>query len=223
MNPNDSKPDPSRPGDSTPNDTVEGIEELAALYAAGALTIETREAVDARLATGDIALQRAIAGFDSAALSLFEAVPEKTPPPHVREKLLSLIDQESNDAPTANPQVWKHWQSEVMDSPLLIRRSDDQAWEPTGIDGIETRPLFVDRERNQTTMLVRMAGGTAYPRHLHAGPEECYVLEGDLHVGEEVLYAGDYQRAAPGSHHPVQSTEKGCLLLLVSSLSDELE
>jgi anti-sigma factor ChrR (cupin superfamily) len=81
----------------------------------------------------------------------------------------------------------------------------------------------MDSARDRMTCLVRMAAGTAYPRHIHAGPEECLVLEGELRVGDEMLRAGDYQRAAPGSHHPVQSTDRGCLLLIVSSLSDELE
>jgi len=36
------------------------------------------------------------------------------------------------------------------------------------------------------------------------------------------MRAGDYQRAETGSTHPVQSTRGGCLLLLTSSLRDEL-
>jgi len=36
------------------------------------------------------------------------------------------------------------------------------------------------------------------------------------------MHAGDYQRVEVGSEHPVQSTENGCLLFIVSSLHDEL-
>ena len=73
------------------------------------------------------------------------------------------------------------------------------------------------------TAMFRMAAGTSYPEHIHDGPEECYVLEGDLHVGDRmVMHAGDYQRATPGSEHDEQWTEGGCLLLVTSSLSDEL-
>jgi anti-sigma factor ChrR (cupin superfamily) len=71
-------------------------------------------------------------------------------------------------------------------------------------------------------MLVRMDPGSSYPGHLHAGVEECFVLEGELRVGEEVLRRGDYQRADEGSEHGIQWTEKGCLLLIVSSQDDEL-
>ena len=36
------------------------------------------------------------------------------------------------------------------------------------------------------------------------------------------MHAGDYQRASGRSIHPVQSTDGGCLLLIVSSLRDEM-
>ena len=71
-------------------------------------------------------------------------------------------------------------------------------------------------------MLVRMAPGSSWPPHRHAGPEECYVLEGDIDVGGTRMTAGSYQRVTAGSEHPRQSTIDGCLLLLISSLHDEL-
>jgi anti-sigma factor ChrR (cupin superfamily) len=67
-----------------------------------------------------------------------------------------------------------------------------------------------------------MDAGSSYPRHVHNGAEECLVLEGDIRMGDAVLHAGDYQYAPPDTLHGVQSTEKGCLLLITSSLSDEL-
>ncbi len=120
------------------------------------------------------------------------------------------------------PQVWKQWDSTSAGGALFTLRSDATPWEPTGIEGIEIRRLFVDRQRNQTTMLIRMAAGRSYPRHVHGGAEECLVLEGDLRVGDNVLHAGDYQRAPEGSLHGVQATDGGCVLLIVSSLTDEL-
>jgi anti-sigma factor ChrR (cupin superfamily) len=122
-------------------------------------------------------------------------------------------------------QVWKSWTSTSSRSPLAdftFVHSSAGDWQATAIDGIEARQLFVDPQQDRATFLVRMAPGAAYPAHVHAGPEECFVLEGDLEVGGLRMQAGDYQRAEPGSTHCVQSTEKGCLLLLVSSLRDEL-
>src|SRR4029077_15255305 len=96
-------------------------------------------------------------------------------------------------------------------------------FEPTSIEGIDVRRLFVDEGADRVTMLIRMAPGTAYPAHRHGGVEECFVLEGDLEIGEEFeMNAGDYQRMDGGSAHPLQSTRGGCLLLLSSSRHDEL-
>jgi quercetin dioxygenase-like cupin family protein len=41
-------------------------------------------------------------------------------------------------------------------------------------------------------------------------------------VGDLVLRTGDYQCVPAGSVHGVQSTASGCLLLIVSSMHDEL-
>jgi serine/threonine protein kinase len=84
--------------------------------------------------------------------------------------------------------------------------------------GRVARPEFVDEQNDHFTALVRMA---PYPRHIHRGPEECLVLEGDLRVCDTVLYPGDYQRAPTGTVQGVQSTDQGCLLLTTSSLTNE--
>ncbi len=89
-------------------------------------------------------------------------------------------------------------------------------------EGIRVRRLFVDRERGTVSMLVKMAAGARYPGHRHAAVEECYVIEGDLHVTGTVLLAGDYQRADLDSVHGVQWTEKGCTAFITTSLHNEL-
>lgn len=121
-------------------------------------------------------------------------------------------------------QPWKRWAARsAKTGGFAVHRADPDAWEPTSIPGIEVQPLTVQPELRQATMLVRMAPGTAYPPHRHGGPEECFVLSGDLSVGTETeLHTGDFQRAEAGSLHPVQSTRGGCLLLIQTSLDDEL-
>lgn len=98
----------------------------------------------------------------------------------------------------------------------------NDGFERTGIEGIEAKTLFVDAARRRVSMMVRMAPGTSYPAHRHAAVEECFVVSGDIRVGERVLRAGDYQVAAEDSIHGVQSTEHGCVLFIVSSQDDEL-
>jgi anti-sigma factor ChrR (cupin superfamily) len=103
-----------------------------------------------------------------------------------------------------------------------LHRADDAAFEPTAIAGITVRRLSVDRAADRATMLVRMAPGTSYPPHRHGGAEECFVLSGDLHHEDRVMRAGDYELTTAGTRHERQWTDDGCLLLIRSSLSDEL-
>lgn len=216
--------------------------ELAALYVAGAM--ETALAQHFERHMDECSICRAeVTRLDAVAAKLFNAVTPSRPAPHIRERLLKQVSQDaqteaacagggpgSGDPPAArvsphdpgaNPQIWRDWGGD-RSAALVTRHAGDGAWEQTGIPGITLRRLFVDRARNQISMLVRMAPGTAYPRHVHDGPEECYVVSGDLHVGDTVLRAGDYQRAEPESLHGVQWTEHGCELFLISSLTDEL-
>ena len=44
--------------------------------------------------------------------------------------------------------------------------------------GISCQLLATDAERNRVTMLVRLAPGTEYPPHRHAGVEELHMLHG---------------------------------------------
>ncbi|MDZ7343245.1 MAG: cupin domain-containing protein [candidate division KSB1 bacterium] len=125
------------------------------------------------------------------------------------------------------PQIWKAWakasHSVAAETPgISVCRANEGAWEDIGINGISVKHLFIDPAHDSVTMLVRMPAGASYPRHRHGGAEQCYVLEGDLHDGDVTLHAGDYQCADANSLHGVQYTENGCLLLIVSSLHDEL-
>jgi anti-sigma factor ChrR (cupin superfamily) len=134
-----------------------------------------------------------------------------------------LADNEKS----AGLQVWKTWTNRPDGAKpalpgLLTLGASEGAWEDIGISGIKVKRLFVDAQRDSVTMLVRMPAGAAYPRHRHAAPEQCYVLEGDLRINDLVFCAGDYQYAEPNSIHGIQYTKDGCLLLIVSSLHDEL-
>lgn len=128
-------------------------------------------------------------------------------------------------AAPALDRTWQRWSGtpgETIAPGLVNVPSSDAGWETIGIAGISVKRLSVDASARKATMLIRMAPGTSYPRHRHASREECFVLEGSLKVGESLLRAGDFQVADENSIHDVQSTESGCLLLIVSSQDDEL-
>lgn len=199
--------------------------ELAALYLAGALSQQETAQFEAHLESGCAACNEELRRLDGAAATLLNGVTPLEPPKHIREQLLERARTEPKEPAAAGRspvQVWRRWESNAEGTDLFIRRSDEGDWEETGVDGVRVRRLYVDRRRNQMTALVRMSAGASYPRHIHNGAEECLVLEGDLFVGDTELRAGDYQFAPVGSRHGIQRTTGGCLLLIVSSLSDEI-
>ena len=199
-------------------------EERAALSTCGALSPPEQTALESDLAR-DGELRHEVARLDGVARALAATVDPLTPDPRVREAVLRSARRPPAPGPNAQgAQVWREWKDDEIDGGILFTLPGSEgSWEPTGIDGIEVRRLFVDRVHNRMTAMFRMAAGTAYAPHVHDGPEECYVLEGDLHVGEDiVMHAGDYQRAPAGSKHGVQRTEHGCVLLISGSLHDEL-
>ena len=105
--------------------------------------------------------------------------------------------------------------------PPPTQRYADPEWQEAA-PGISCKLLATDTERNRVSMLVRLAPGTAYPPHCHAGIEELHLLHGELMIGDLKLSPGDYNRAEPGSiDHRVWS-ETGCTCVLVTSFHDTL-
>ncbi len=223
------------------------LRDLASLYVLGAL--EDDEAREYRLHLPACeACRNEVESLAITAGRMTLAAPRIAPRPELWSRVLDRI--RGNAVSTARPsagtssrpvretpavrtvvpnQVWKSWttvgpqaaQSGSREG-FLDADVDANAFEPTGIDGIDVRRLAVDRAKEQVTMLVRMAPGTSYPAHRHGGAEECFVVQGDLHVGDRHMRSGDFQRAEPGTIHPIQTTDGGCTLLIVSSTTDEL-
>jgi anti-sigma factor ChrR (cupin superfamily) len=71
-------------------------------------------------------------------------------------------------------------------------------------------------------LLGKIGAGVQYPAHVNAGPEDFYILSGELVVGNRRLVAGDFHHADKGSHHEVNYSEHGCTLLAVLTADDPL-
>jgi RNA polymerase sigma-70 factor (ECF subfamily) len=95
------------------------------------------------------------------------------------------------------------------------------AWE-TVAPGISCKLLATDTERHLVSMLVRLVPGGEYPPHTHADVEELHLLDGELWIDEHKLFAGDYNRAEPGTSDKRVWTETGCACVLVTSARDAL-
>lgn len=195
----------------------------------GALEPQEEQQLLAHLAAGCVDCNQAVAATARVMRALPWALLSPTdspvelvvPPAALKQRLLNSI-KENKTSTAGNPQVWKGWAKDAPLTGLLTVHAHEGTWEDIGISDIKVKRLFVDEANDSVTMLVRMPAGAAYPSHRHAGTEQCYVLEGDLHVGDLVFHAGDYQCSDSNSIHGVQHTTNGCLLLIVSSLHDEL-
>ena len=102
-------------------------------------------------------------------------------------------------------------------SPLTAKPEWEQA-----APGIDVKLLATDTKKKRVSMLVRLAPGTEYPPHRHAGIEELYLLQGELMIDDKKVCPGDYIRAEADSvDHRVWS-ETGCTCVLLTSTQDEL-
>jgi quercetin dioxygenase-like cupin family protein len=107
--------------------------------------------------------------------------------------------------------------SKQKESFTQLVRSDQIEWKPLaepGASGVFVKVLQFDKEtRRAPTILLKFEAGATYPAHDHPGGEEVFVLEGDLNLGKDHLYAGDYLYTSPNGKHAVRS-ETGCVVLV---------
>jgi hypothetical protein len=185
------------------------IHELASLYALDALDTRETAQFEEHLRIGCEACAAQVAALRQASIAIGSSVPIE-PPAGLRDRLLARVARTPRRPGIA-----------YDESGLLIARSDEISWK-TLAPGISFKPLFRDKTRNSDTMLVRMDAGAHLPKHRHAQIEELFLLSGDLHVEDQVMYAGDYCRAALDSVHDQSFTETGCLFLLMTSPDNEI-
>jgi anti-sigma factor ChrR (cupin superfamily) len=112
---------------------------------------------------------------------------------------------------------------ETGKQPVLppARQWSEPEWEQVAV-GIECKLLAADMERDQVSMLVRLAPGASYPAHTHAGVEELHLLAGELWIDGRKLVPGDYNYGAPGALDESVWSETGCTCVLVTSTNDVL-
>jgi quercetin dioxygenase-like cupin family protein len=61
------------------------------------------------------------------------------------------------------------------------------------------------------SMLIRIAPGATLPDHGHSLDEDCFMLDGDMFLGDILMRAGDYQLARAGGCHAGISSDTGGL------------
>jgi anti-sigma factor ChrR (cupin superfamily) len=172
----------------------------ASLYALGALGQHEANAFEAHLAQGCTECASELAPFQSVVAALSCAT-EAEPPAHVRDRLLSQVANSVTRRPTS------------IDLDFFSVRDGEGQWHQAS-EGISVKKLFTDPKSGGVTALFKFTPGAHTPRHLHAGIEQCLVLEGDFHLNDETFGPGDFTCAMPGSVHEDAYTEKGALVLI---------
>lgn len=190
----------------------ERIEELAALFAAGALDGEERREFERLLAGDDALAVSELARFSevAAAIALARA-PVVEPATEVRTRLMERIRAGESARQPAVPQIPGF---------LFVSGGDENGWQQLPVPGASVKLLSMDEQRGYAVVLGRLEAGASYPPHKHIHSEQVYVLEGDLSIGQRKMKAGDFHQAGAGTRHDVNFSEGGCTILAVISLPD---
>ena len=192
----------------------EHVQELAALYALGVLDDSGTREVERLLADSDL-LRKEISSFEDVASLLAQSVPAPLEPPAgLKEKLFQKINQKPVTA------LAETKGSPEINGLTFMREAASGGWQKLPVPGAEVKLLSMDESRGVAVVLGKLAPGARYPSHRHFGPEDVYMISGDLHIGEEVLRAGDFHHAAAGSVHEVNYSENGCTILVVLTTQD---
>jgi len=104
---------------------------------------------------------------------------------------------------------------------FLIGASSSE-WKQLPIAGAWIKLLSAQPDRGYAVLLGKLDPGVRYPAHINVGPEDFYILTGDLHVGERALGPGDFHHADAGSAHQENYSVEGCTLLAVLTMDDPL-
>lgn len=197
----------------------EEMRELAALYALGALPPEEARIFEEHLAEGCATCAEELREYESVAAELALTATPAAPPAGARERLLARVSEEKGGRDGGAESAPSRFKGA---SDFLVVRAAEGEWVETADPGVFVKLLFVDKERDTVTTLVRLDPGASIPAHRHLGVEQCLVVEGVMRSGETILRAGDFNCAMKGSIHEEIYAEQGALLLIVSPESYEV-
>jgi quercetin dioxygenase-like cupin family protein len=192
----------------------EPLQEQASLYILGALTPEEERELESQL-RGNSELREWVFQLQRTAARMARSVPPSTPPPKLRSTILERIAAETKIPPAPAP-------TGVPPGLHFHNAAGESGWKALPVPGAFIKILSLEKERGYAVLMGKIEAGAWYPAHVNAGPEDFYILSGDLVVGDRRLGAGDFHHADKGSQHEVNYSEKGCTLLAVLTTDDPL-
>ena len=195
---------------------TEQQQEQASLYALGALPGAEARVFEAAM-RGNAELASLVRSLQDTAALVALSAPAITPPPALRSKVLHRIDALVGAKMPATPAPLA-----ALAGLNFIEAAAGKDWKPLPVPGTFIKLLSLEQERGYAVLLGKLDAGARYPAHVNAGPEDFFILTGDLVIGERRLVAGDFHHAAGGSLHAENYSIGGCTLLAVLTTSDPL-
>jgi anti-sigma factor ChrR (cupin superfamily) len=205
-------------------------QEQASLYVVGALTADEQRAFEAAL-RGNAELLELVRSLQRAAGLMAQTLPQAQLPMGLKQKVMAKIGkpQAGRAVPSAPPsnisgglRTARPTITGVPAGLQFLEAAAQKDWKQLPVPGAFIKLLSIEKERGYAVLLGKIEAGVRYPAHENVGPEDFYILSGDLAVGDRKLVAGDFHHADKGSKHEVNYSVEGCTLLAVLTTDDPL-
>jgi anti-sigma factor ChrR (cupin superfamily) len=190
-------------------------QESASLYALGALSPAERQAFEAELRDNP-ELRSLVKELESTIAVAATATTTVPLPPELKDKVLQRVEEIAAAEFASRPKP----RSQV--GLMFMPGASEAGWKQLPVPGASIKLLSLERDRGYAVLMGKLEPGTRYPAHINAGPEDLYILTGDLVIGDRKLVAGDFHHADAGSHHEDNYSVEGCTLIAVLTTSDPL-
>jgi quercetin dioxygenase-like cupin family protein len=191
----------------------ESLQEQASLYVLGALRPDEQAVFETQMRSEE-ELRELVLQLQRTTRLVAKSLPQTPPPPQLKATILERIAAAGHPPlpPLATAIPGLRFQEAASES----------GWKALPLPGAFIKLLSFEPERGYAVLLGKIEAGVRYPAHVNAGPEDFYILSGDLVVGNRRLVAGDFHHADRGSQHEVNYSEHGCTLLAVLTTDDPL-
>ncbi len=131
-----------------------------------------------------------------------QGVTSSQPSDSVRTRMLANIKRRANAAAPAG---------------TYTIRANDVSWEDFD-EGIQRKCLVGDHGDGSQTCVYRLRPGAKFVSHAHSQQESCWVIAGDILVGDHHVQAGEMHIAEPNYDHPEIYARTEALLLIRSQV-----
>ncbi len=201
-------------------------QEQASAYVIGAMTADEQRTFEAAL-RDDAELLELVRSLQRTAGLVAQALPQARLPGGLKKKVLAKIDEKKVGRAVLSPPSGavgtpRPTTTALMSGLRFLESAAQTGWKQLPVPGAFIKLLSIEKERGYAVLLGKIEAGARYPAHENVGPEDFYILSGDLVVGDRKLKAGDFHHADEGSKHEVNYSVEGCTLLAVLTTDDPL-